>query len=315
MLNVLNHHQLSTFGKLQPATGCSTFFLSRAFFGHQPSALIPDFKPMCVVKPYLIRLLRSARLLNFFETLRFRLNQRRYKASNEAFLKAHPGFQLPPDFFLYETYMLDYNAYYSDGRATAYAIIELIKKFDRIDQRTIRCLDWGCGPARITRHLPGLLPGSEIYGIDYNEQYIQWCTACITGVTFKQAGIAPPTSFAGEHFDLIIGLSVFTHLSAMNHHAWINELYRIVKPGGMLFITTQGACYASKLLAGEKKRFNAGQLVVRDKILEGNRLFSSFQPVSFFQSLIEDKFEILEFIPGQPGSKIPEQDQWVLKRK
>lgn len=248
------------------------------------------------------------------EKLRFFWSRRVYKKSNMLFLRDNPGIEIPPDFFLYETYMLSYEFYYNDGLDTAKEIIDLLEKRYSILQKGLKYLDWGCGPARVVRHLPDLLPEAELHAVDYNSAYVEWCRSKIKGIRFEQASVSPPTLYSGSYFDVITGLSVFTHLSGLNHYAWIEELHRIIKPEGMLLITTQGQSYKYKLSARERRKFNEGKLVVRDSVLEGNRLFSAFHPLSFIQLLIKNKFEIVEFISGREGSKPPEQDKWILKK-
>ena len=120
--------------------------------------------------------------------------------------------------------------------------------------------------------------------------------------------------FAASFFDAIIGLSIFTHLSEKNHFAWIDELYRIIKFGGLVLITTQGEAYRSRLTRNEKEAFDANQLVTRKYLNEGNRLYSSFQPQGFMKKLVAGKFQIVEFIPGVVQNDELSQDNWVLRK-
>ncbi|MDV7395980.1 class I SAM-dependent methyltransferase, partial [Arthrospira platensis SPKY1] len=115
-----------------------------------------------------------------------------------------------------------------------------------------RILDWGCGPARIVRHLPGLLPDSEIHGTDYNPNTIAWCKANIKGVQFEKNELDPPTVYPDKHFDLIYGISIFTHLSEPRHFSWFDELMRIAKPGAVILLTTHGNLYKRVLTDAEK---------------------------------------------------------------
>jgi len=113
-------------------------------------------------------------------------------------------------------------------------------------------LDWGCGPARIIRHLPKLLPNTSLYGTDYNAKSIAWNKANFQKISFELNNINPPTSFEDGFFDAIYGLSIFTHLSEENHFNWISELYRISSPGAILILTTHGQAYREKLLPADK---------------------------------------------------------------
>lgn len=266
------------------------------------------------LKTHLSDLLRKLNLLSTAEQARFYLQKLKYKKDNSAFKNKHPGFLLPPEFFIYETYRLNYKWYYEDGRNTAEEIVTLFSKHFDLTKQNIRILDWGCGPGRIIRHFHALLPKAEIYGTDYNEKYINWCSENLKEINFSVNKIDPPMKYKNSFFDVIIGLSIFTHLSEKNHFDWIQELYRISQFDGGVLITTQGEGYYPKLTGPEKKAFNSNQLVTRKYLDEGNRLYSSFQPIGFMHELIKGRFQILEFIPGKIGQNEPSQDHWLLKK-
>ena len=112
----------------------------------------------------------------------------------------------------------------------------------------IRLLDWGCGHGRITRHFLRHWPGARITGMDIDGGNIAWCQANMDRDAFVHAPLWPPTCLASRSFDAIIGLSVMTHLSAEAQHAWLEELHRLLKPGGTAFISFGGdgaAAFAS----------------------------------------------------------------------
>jgi len=266
------------------------------------------------IKSNISGLLRKINLLSSAEKARFYLQKLRYKKDNDVFRKEHPDFVLPPVFFIYETYRLNYKWYYEDGKNTAREIVTLLSKYDDYSQQVKKILDWGCGPGRIVRHFPRLLPNAEIYGSDYNERYINWCRGNLKEIIFSINRIDPPMNFGDSFFDAITGLSIFTHLSERNHILWINELHRIIKVGGGILITTQGESYKSRLTEKEKELFDSSQLITRKYLNEGNRLYSSFQPVGFMNELINGKFQVLEFIPGKLDGKEPSQDCWLLKK-
>ncbi len=267
------------------------------------------------VKSVLSLVLRKLRLLSMAEYFRFLLHKMKFRRKNKAFKKAHPSVIFPPDFLIYETYKLNLSEYYYDGKQTTAEIVDIIGRNFNIAQSAIKILDWGCGPGRIVRHLPELLPHASVYATDYNGVYVKWCDENLKNIQVSLNNIDPPTSYENSFFDVVIGISIFTHLTEQNHFAWIDELTRIIRPGGIAFLTTQGESYSSKLLPLEKIKFDNGQLVTREKIREGNRLFSAFQPPLFFQQLIKEKFEVVEFISSGTDSTAPVQDIWVLKRK
>lgn len=253
-------------------------------------------------------------MLFFAENVMFYINRIRCNKANSLFIKEHSDVTMPPDFYLYETYTLSYKDYYYDGKETAKDIIAHIEQRYDVFRHGLQFLDWGCGPARVIRHFPQLLPRANLYATDYNLKYVDWCRNNIKGISFSANGVYPPTTYQSSFFDIVIGLSLFTHLSEENHHAWLNELHRILKPDGIAFLTTQGKAYRNKLSSREQFHFDSGKLVVRKYTIEGNRLFSSFQPPDFMKSLFNKKLEIVEFIPGVFNNKNVSQDIWLLKK-
>jgi SAM-dependent methyltransferase len=258
-------------------------------------------------------LLQWARKWGFMwgvDRLYFLFNRLRFQNQNQKFQRAHPAVKLPPAYMLYEAYKLNYKEYIEDGRQTAAWVIEQLSAFTGLSGKTI--FEWGCGPARIVRHLPSLLPHSKIAASDYNQETIQWCRQNIPGVEFKHNQLSPPLPFADASFDAAYALSVLTHLSAANHENWIHELYRVLRPGGSLLLTTQGKVFENKLTAAEQQHFSNGQLVVRANVKEGHRAFSAFQSESFMRDLFYNRFQVLKFTPGQIKDWGPEQDTWIL---
>lgn len=106
------------------------------------------------------------------------------------------------------------------------------------------------------------------------------------GYTFLNQHINPPLAVGKHTFDLIYGISILTHLSESAHFKWVEEFKRILKPSGILFLTTQGNSFKNKLTSEEKNEFDKGKLIIRDSVREGHRTFSSFHPKSFMEKII-----------------------------
>jgi ubiquinone/menaquinone biosynthesis C-methylase UbiE len=267
-------------------------------------------------KNYLGSLLRKCKLTGIVDNLRFIFYYSKNYLANSRFEKEVAPFKFPPAYFIYETYSLNYENYYKDGYRTATQIAMLFSKYLDLKKTSIHLLDWGCGPARIVRHLPEMLGSDKkIYGCDYNSKYINWGNEHIKAVDFVTNNLHPPTFFVSGYFDVIYGLSIITHLSAESHTEWVKELWRILKPGGILLITSQGNAFKEKLLPQEEVEFNKGLLVVRVAKIEGHRIFSAFQPKAFMEELLND-FTLLTFIEGGSKQSIHGlQDTWLVQKK
>jgi ubiquinone/menaquinone biosynthesis C-methylase UbiE len=104
-----------------------------------------------------------------------------------------------------------------------------------------RILDFGCGCGRAIRALSNLLPRCQLYGIDIDQEAIEWLKSNYSELAeFSVAPHIPPTTFESQMFDLIFGISVFTHLPEEMQFQWLNELSRITKSGGYIILTTHG---------------------------------------------------------------------------
>lgn len=260
------------------------------------------------------KVLRRCGLMHVADFAKFQVQKLKNRRANAAFLRQHPGVVLPPDYLMFESFQLDYAKYFEGGKKTAQWLVELLAPYTDFQEKKV--LDWGCGPGRVVRHLPELTPKNcRFFGTDYNPKTIVWCKEHLQNIDFQQNGIHPPLVYVNETFDVIYGISIFTHLSEKNHFLWFDELLRVAKRGAVLLLTTQGEAYAVKLEADEKQSFDAGKLVVRGKVVEGHRVFSAFQPPVFMQMVVAQKAEMLRHIPGKPQSWGIEQDVWILRKK
>jgi SAM-dependent methyltransferase len=104
-------------------------------------------------------------------------------------------------------------------------------------------LDWGCGCGRVIRHLLATaeLAGKKprVVGADIDADNVQWCRENLPA-EFTVVPLLPPTSFKDDEFDLVYSISVFTHLAEDVQFRWLEELRRIVRPGGMVLTTMHG---------------------------------------------------------------------------
>src|SRR5262245_3347086 len=76
-----------------------------------------------------------------------------------------------------------------------------------------RVLDWGCGCGRIARHWEREDGQIELFGCDINPALVGWSRENIAWGTFTVCDLSPPLSYPDQHFDLIYGISVLTHLT------------------------------------------------------------------------------------------------------
>jgi len=130
----------------------------------------------------------------------------------------------------------------------------LVSTLGRSVRETGRVLDWGCGCGRVTQHL-ARIPGCQTFGADIDAANVLWARDNIPGAAFEVIGLDPPMPYADDFFDLIIGLSVFTHLSEASQFEWLRELRRVLKPGGILVASVAGHTALKKATLENALRF------------------------------------------------------------
>ena len=120
-------------------------------------------------------------------------------------------------------------------------------------------LDFGCGSARIIR-LYRYMTGVRLAGTDANPECISWCREHVPGCEFHINDLEPPLSFAKENdFDLIISLSVFTHIPLEQQICWLQEMKRVLKPNCFLLCTVVGTSHIDAQLGAN------GRQIVQEK--------------------------------------------------
>lgn len=265
-------------------------------------------------KSTILKILRQLRILYYVDWLRFCVQKIKIRNTNKTFKDKFPNVPLPPDYILYETFQLNYFKYYVESRETAEELRDYFANY--IDLKTVRILDWGCGPGRLIRHMPEVMgDGCELYGTDYNATSIEWCISNLQGIHFNLNTLEAKLPYNDNFFDALYGISIFTHLSHPMHLAWYNELRRVTRPGGIMLFTTHGDNFKVKLTDEELVKYSEGKLVERSKAKEGHRIYIAFHPESYMKELFR-KDSILEHIVGVPekGKWLP-QDIWIVRKE
>ncbi len=98
-------------------------------------------------------------------------------------------------------------------------------------------LDFGCASGRVLRHIALERPQSRAMGCDINRLHVEWCNAYMPRncLVFQNHSI-PTLPIPDNSVDAVSAYSVFTHIEALET-AWLMELRRILRPGGLAWIT------------------------------------------------------------------------------
>lgn len=100
-------------------------------------------------------------------------------------------------------------------------------------------LDFGCGCGRLLRWLAPALSATDCVGTDIRADSIAWCQQSLPG-RYQHTEMLPPLDLPDDSFDLVYAISVFSHLDRHANLAWLRELVRVCRPGGLLLLSTHG---------------------------------------------------------------------------
>ena len=102
-----------------------------------------------------------------------------------------------------------------------------------------RYLDFGCGWGRIGRFFLRDFQRGEMSGVDIDASMVDFCARSQVPGAFFQIFNGRPLPFGANSFRLITAYSVFTHLPPHLFRAWMDELLRVLAPGGLLVFTVE----------------------------------------------------------------------------
>lgn len=138
------------------------------------------------------------------------------------------------------------------GYSTFRKLSRALANLDRGWESFSSILDWGCGCGRVLRYLsPGGL--GRLVGADVDADNIEWCKGSFPGAEFHAVPLAPPTLLQAGRFDLVVGISVFTHLREKPQLAWLEELSRITRRGALLLVTIHGPAAGARANISEEQ--------------------------------------------------------------
>ena len=264
----------------------------------------------------LLHLLRALGLLRVADHTKFVFSQARVRAGNRRFIKQNPRFAVPPEHLAFDALNhVDWVRYQDSGLQHAGMFARIINANAR-QGGTLAVLEWGCGPGRLIRHLPGLLPGLAlaITGADYNPESTAWCKAHLPGIRFVENALNPPLPLAEASFDVVYNFSVFTHLSEAVQLAWAQELKRVLKPGGLLICTTHGDNYRHLLSTlAEQRAYAAGRSVDQGQYREGRKWFLAIHPPAYVRGQLLAGWQDVAQVPTEPGDGML-QDVWMARK-
>ncbi len=128
----------------------------------------------------------------------------------------------------------------------AFAFYEFVKASGSLNGAH-RFLDFGCGWGRMTRPFMRDFDLDKLFGFEPNALHAIISRALNPYVTIFSGGFSPDGSIPKSWFDLIVGWSIFSHLSEASLMEWLKEISAVLRPGGHAVFTTWGLRFLRRL--------------------------------------------------------------------
>lgn len=139
--------------------------------------------------------------------------------------------------------------YFGSGYSEMYTWLKRLERHG-FNLRTARAImEFGCGSARLIRHLR-CIDELRLVGTDVMPAFIEWCQTHVPGIEFYVNELTPPLPIHEDDlFDLVFAQSVFTHIPLDTQELWLQELHRVIRPGGFLLCTVLGRYHQQQMLS------------------------------------------------------------------
>lgn len=187
-----------------------------------------------------------------------------------------------------------------------------------------KILDFGCGWGRMSQIAYWKTKPENIISVDVMQEAIDICKATGLRTNLKKIDQAPPVDLGDGTVDMIMAYSVFSHLNERLYLAWMEEFSRLLKPGGVLAITTRDRsiiAYARSLHASPSplpphakaltgafsdpdaalQQFDRGDFVYRANPHDtdcGEGYGQACIPESYFRKSLSNSFDQVLFYPA-----------------
>jgi 2-polyprenyl-3-methyl-5-hydroxy-6-metoxy-1,4-benzoquinol methylase len=139
----------------------------------------------------------------------------------------------------------DISTYFDTARDRYQFALQLI-----VDRPKGKVLDLGCAPGHVSMAL--FNAGFEVFGIDLNTEYLKkypsqaWVERLkINHVAFEHEAIPHPDGF----FEYVIFTEVLEHIAVTDPLKILLEIKRVLKPGGLMVLSTPNVANISNVLA------------------------------------------------------------------
>jgi 2-polyprenyl-3-methyl-5-hydroxy-6-metoxy-1,4-benzoquinol methylase len=192
------------------------------------------------------------------------LQFRRDLRTREREYAARADHRNPPPMLRYRVHRsFDERGYEAMGHSLAEAIVGCLRE-EHVELEGREVLDFACGPGRVIRDFHAMVPSARLTGSDIDAEAIGWANSHLGDIAkFRTNGCTPPTGFEEAMFDIVYCISLFTHLDESSQYAWLAELSRLLRPGGVLLTSVHGDAASGPCTRYERAALERDGIVFR----------------------------------------------------
>jgi SAM-dependent methyltransferase len=137
-------------------------------------------------------------------------------------------------------------------------------------------LDFGCSSGRHLRVLQAWRPDVRWSGCDPNADAIRWASEHLPGIEFFASPQDPPLDLASGSVDVAFAVSVWSHFGADAGSRWLEEMHRLIAPGGVVVFTTQSFGSLAHYLRKDAITEAYAVRALRDLVSRGHHYVDAF---------------------------------------
>ncbi len=161
--------------------------------------------------------------------------------------------------------------------------VRFIRKEEKVDISNKKILDLGCGNAKNSKYICEQGQNNEVVGIDISETALKLAKELYPNGNFIKQSIGKTFPFDDLSFDIILDITSSNSLSESEREIYLNEINRILKKGGYVFVRTlckDGDTNAKNLLKSnpgkEKDTYIMPQLGLIERVFSKEDLISIY---------------------------------------
>jgi ubiquinone/menaquinone biosynthesis C-methylase UbiE len=119
---------------------------------------------------------------------------------------------------------------------------EMVPAFigNRLLEPGVEVLDAGCGTGGFLRWVLDANPSASVAGVDVGADAIDLARARVPEAELEALPVRS-LPFSDERFDVVVTKDVLQHVDENDVELSLREMYRVLKPGGVLFLHTNGS--------------------------------------------------------------------------